>query len=244
MVALVASYGRASTRSHREYTRCSEKCSIWRQFALSFPARALNCAPLSLPHRGVRHRRNGNSGFMRRCAGLSVLAVAVALVIPGASSSAGAGVPDASASAASPAPTWRWPLPAPHVLARTYIAPENPYGAGHRGIDIVSAHSAVDVRVASPASGTVHYVGFVVDRPVVSIDHGGGVLSSFEPVASTLRKGDRVVAGQDIGTLEPGHCANPCLHLGARVNGEYVSPLLFLGGMPRAVLLPTRTLTG
>ena len=52
MVALVASYGRASTRSHREYTRCSEKCSIWRQFVLSFPARALNCS--ARPREGQR----------------------------------------------------------------------------------------------------------------------------------------------------------------------------------------------
>jgi murein DD-endopeptidase MepM/ murein hydrolase activator NlpD len=142
------------------------------------------------------------------------------------------------------------------VLARNYIAPESPYGPGHRGIDIlappgsgVGSASTPDfagggVPVTAPAAGVVHFVGFVVDRPVVSIDHGGGVLSSFEPVASELRKGDRVTAGQTIGTLEPGHCARLCLHLGARVGGEYVSPLMFLGGMPRAVLLPTRALPG
>jgi murein DD-endopeptidase MepM/ murein hydrolase activator NlpD len=138
-------------------------------------------------------------------------------------------------------PTWRWPLPAPHAVARQYIAPANPYGQGHRGIDLSAAgRGESEEVVTSPASGIVHYVGFVVDRPVVSIDHGSGVLSSFEPVASTLEKGQRVNAGQSIGTLQPGHCTVPCLHLGARVNGEYVSPLLFLGGIPRAVLLPTR----
>ncbi|MGV8969667.1 MAG: M23 family metallopeptidase [Microbacteriaceae bacterium] len=146
--------------------------------------------------------------------------------------------------AKSAAASWRWPLPPPHALARVYLAPETPYTAGHRGIDIVAPDAARDplgeIPVTAPASGIVHFVGFVVDRPVVSIDHGSGVLSSFEPVASTLKKGQRVSAGASIGTLLPGHCTTPCLHLGARLNGEYVSPLLFLGGLPRAVLLPTR----
>jgi hypothetical protein len=28
------------------------------------------------------------------------------------------------------------------------------------------------------------------------------------------------------------------VHFGVRIDGEYVSPFLFLGGIPRAVLLP------
>jgi hypothetical protein len=94
--------------------------------------------------------------------------------------------------------------------------------------------------VTAPAAGTVHFAGFVVDRPVLSILHPGGVISSFEPVTTTLAIGDAVRAGQEIGTLEMGHCSRPCLHLGVRIDGGYVSPLLFLGGVPRAVLLPTR----
>ena len=42
--------------------------------------------------------------------------------------------------------------------------------------------------------------------------------------------------GQAIGSCEPA-LRHPCLHLGVRVDGAYVSPLLFLGGQPRAVLL-------
>lgn len=130
---------------------------------------------------------------------------------------------------------WAWPVAAPHPIARTYLAPATPYGAGHRGIDIRSAGT----EVRAPADGVVHFAGVVVDRPVLSIDHGGGVLSSYEPVETTLRRGDVVRRGQVIGTLLAGHCASgTCLHFGVRVNGEYVSPLLFLGGQPRAVLLP------
>jgi murein DD-endopeptidase MepM/ murein hydrolase activator NlpD len=108
--------------------------------------------------------------------------------------------------------------------------------AGQRGIDI-RASPAAEVR--APADGVVHFAGVVVDRPVLSIDHGGGVLSSYEPVETTLHKGDVVRRGQVIGTLAAGHCASrACLHFGVRIAGEYVSPLLFLGGQPRAVLLP------
>jgi murein DD-endopeptidase MepM/ murein hydrolase activator NlpD len=84
----------------------------------------------------------------------------------------------------------------------------------------------------------VHFAGFVVDRPVISIRHAGGVLSSFEPVEPTVATSDRVAQGDVIGTLLPGHCSSPCLHLGARIDGEYVNPLLFLGGLEHAVLYP------
>ena len=148
----------------------------------------------------------------------------------------------ATGSAANAAAAWDWPLPEPHTLLRPYIAPETPYSAGHRGIDI-EAHATAEETpqvVTAPAAGTVHFAGFVVDRPVLSIRHPGGVVSSFEPVTTTLAIGDVVMAGQEIGTLEAGHCSSQCLHLGVRIDGGYVSPLLFLGGVPRAVLLPTR----
>ena len=141
------------------------------------------------------------------------------------------------AALAAAAALWAWPIAAPHPIARPYLAPATPYAAGHRGIDIRATAGA---EVRAPADGVVHFAGVVVDRPVLSIDHGGGVLSSYEPVETELRAGDVVRRGQTIGTLQAGgHCAtDACLHLGVRLHGEYVSPLLFLGGQPRAVLLP------
>jgi len=130
---------------------------------------------------------------------------------------------------------WAWPVPAPHTLARPYVAPATPYSAGHRSIDI---RSSAGVEVRAPAAGVVHFAGFVVDRPVLSIRHAGGVISSFEPVDPLVSTGDRVARGEVIGILLPGHCAAPCLHLGARVDGAYVNPLLFLGGLEHAVLYP------
>ena len=132
--------------------------------------------------------------------------------------------------------TWRWPVDPPRSIARPFIPPPTPYAAGHRGIDIRAPAGTL----YAPASGVVHFAGVVVDRPVLSIDHGGGVISSYEPVLTTLVEGDAVTRGDVIGTVLPGHCASVCVHLGVRVDGQYVSPLRFLGGIPRAILLPTR----
>lgn len=143
------------------------------------------------------------------------------------------------APAAAVTARWGWPLAAPHAITRGFVAPATPYGSGHRGIDIagVTGHD-----VTASADGVVHFVGWVVDRPVVSVRHPDGLISSFEPVASALTAGELVVRGQVIGVLQEGHCPHACLHFGVRRYGEYVSPLLFLGGVPRSVLLPTRPL--
>jgi murein DD-endopeptidase MepM/ murein hydrolase activator NlpD len=146
-----------------------------------------------------------------------------------------------TAAVADPPPVtgarWSWPVGRPHALVRPFVAPATQYGSGHRGIDIRAPAGSV---VRAPADGVVHFAGFVVDRPVLSISHAGGVLSSFEPVDATVAAGDHVRRGQVVGVLLAGHCSSSCLHLGARIGGQYVNPLLFLGEVPRAVLLPVR----
>ena len=149
-------------------------------------------------------------------------------------------MPHAAALALLPllvvAPPWDWPVDPPHSIVRPYLAPETPYAAGHRGVDLAAPGGAI----YAPADGVVHFAGTVVDRPVLSIEQAGGVLTSFEPVVTELVTGDTVERGQVIGAVVPGHCASACLHFGVRVGGEYVSPLRWLGGAERAVLLPTR----
>ena len=149
----------------------------------------------------------------------------------------------ATQARAAIADTWSWPIAQPWHIERAYLAPPTPYGIGHRGIDLTAS---LGTPVFAPADGTVLFVGTVVDRGVISIDHGPAtqtttpsVMSSFEPVIATVVAGDRVAAGDVIGHVSEGmHCA--CLHLGARINGEYVSPLAFLSAIDRAVLLPWR----
>src|SRR5690606_31996405 len=124
-------------------------------------------------------------------------------------------------------------------IVRPFVAPATPYASGHRGIDIRGTAGAA---VVAPADGVVHFSGFVVDRPVLSIRHPGGLISSYEPVTSELVAGTVVHRGDTIGALQSGHGGAPCLHFGVRLHGDYVSPLLYLGGIPRSVLLPTRRL--
>jgi murein DD-endopeptidase MepM/ murein hydrolase activator NlpD len=144
-----------------------------------------------------------------------------------------ANVPVAKVTAAR----WDWPVAPPRTIVRPFIAPESEYGPGHRGIDIASTAGA-DIR--SPADGVVHFSGMVAGRPVLSIEHDGALISSFEPVMSELTAGTPVQRGELVGQLAPGHCDRVCVHFGVRLHGQYVSPLNYLGGVARSILLPTR----
>lgn len=142
---------------------------------------------------------------------------------------------DANLKRTASGPQWQWPLENVQLI-QEFVAPETRYSSGHRGIDL--AAQAGDNMVA-PAKGVVAFVGVVVDRPVLTIDHGHGVLSSYEPVSAIVSVGENVSAGQRAGVVDRGaHCSESCVHVGVRVNGSYVSPLLFFDRVAPAVLLP------
>ncbi|MGJ9374034.1 M23 family metallopeptidase [Nesterenkonia sp. CF4.4] len=141
----------------------------------------------------------------------------------------------------SPSPSaarvlWQPPVAAEEL--RSFARPPSPWGSGHRGVDLGPLGDAASIR--APTDGEVSFVGIVVDRPVLSIRHGDGYLSSFEPVESPLKFGDRVTAGDPVGTVASGarHCATPCLHWGVRLYGEYINPLTLTGDVEPSVLLP------
>ncbi|MHA7986859.1 peptidoglycan DD-metalloendopeptidase family protein [Rathayibacter sp. CAU 1779] len=147
---------------------------------------------------------------------------------------------DATASRPSTpsAETWVWPFPGPHTVARGFEAPASRYAAGHRGIDLPADPGQV---VRAPAGGAVRFSGVVVDRPTVTIATGSGILISIEPVTTAFVAGESVARGAVLAVVATGgHCSQSCVHLGVRVAGQYVSPLRFFGGVPRAVLLPIR----
>jgi murein DD-endopeptidase MepM/ murein hydrolase activator NlpD len=133
-------------------------------------------------------------------------------------------------------PPWSWPLEPEPRVTRHFLPPPEPWKAGHRGVDL-AAGTGVEVR--SPADGTVTFVGMVAGRPVLSIGHAGGLLSSFEPVTSALTKGTKVQRGQAVGTIAgPPHCPFPCIHWGVRLSGTYVNPLAYVTNRGPSVLLP------
>ncbi|WP_136043836.1 MULTISPECIES: murein hydrolase activator EnvC family protein [unclassified Microbacterium] len=145
---------------------------------------------------------------------------------------------DASATSGDPAelPRWRWPLTGVKAVVEPFRAPAHEYGAGHRGVDLASS---IDAPVTAPADGTVAVRGTVVDRPLLTIQHADGLVSTFEPLRTTLDPGDAVSAGQEIGFVDlGGHSPAGALHLGVRRDGNYINPMLLFGSVPRAVLLP------
>lgn len=164
-----------------------------------------------------------------------IMATATAVAVAGVPAS---GAPAVGASAAAPAPSgWDWPLSPKPAVARNFDPPAKPWLSGHRGVDL--AAGAVNAAVLSPEAGTVSFVGTVVDRPVITIDHGNGLRSSFEPVRSHLAQGTPVGKGEFIGAVEAGHCGrDPCLHWGVRRGEEYLNPLSFVTDLRPSVLLP------
>jgi murein DD-endopeptidase MepM/ murein hydrolase activator NlpD len=124
----------------------------------------------------------------------------------------------------SPADVFAPPLPL-DVLVE-FRAPATRYGPGHRGVDLAAADGAT---VLAAADGTVVHAGPVAGRGVVSIEHRGGVRTTYEPVRALVEAGEQVTRGQPIGILQAGHAScvpAVCLHLGARLPDRiYLDPL-------------------
>jgi murein DD-endopeptidase MepM/ murein hydrolase activator NlpD len=119
---------------------------------------------------------------------------------------------------------------------RGFDPPPHRYGRGHRGIDLAGVPG---LPVLAAASATVVFAGPVAGRPVVSIQHGGGLRTTYEPVLAVVSAGDVVAAGQRIGTLAAGHpgCGMAaCLHWGLRRGDEYLDPLQLLAPGPLRLL--------
>ncbi len=131
---------------------------------------------------------------------------------------------------------WIAPLPEPFTVTKAFQPPDNPYGAGHRGVDI-AATAGQDVRAAG--TGTVVYAGALAGRGVVSIQHADGLRTTYEPLSAAVSAGVSVSAGQVIGTVDAGHpgCPIPaCLHWGLTRGDSYFDPLLLLSTGPVRLL--------
>ncbi len=140
------------------------------------------------------------------------------------------GVPSAAMSSAAPGGDFDWPLrPRPEVV-RAFDKPEHDWLPGHRGVDLAASQGQA---VLSAGDGIVVFAGTVAGKPVVSIDHPGGLRTTYEPVTASIPVGRRLTRGDPIGLLEPGHpTCSPCLHWGARRNREYLDPLGLLHRTP------------
>ncbi|MFL6182928.1 MAG: murein hydrolase activator EnvC family protein [Actinomycetes bacterium] len=156
-------------------------------------------------------------------ASLTVLAVPTMIT-----TEVGPAADDRARTQSAPPDEGQWPVP-PTAIVTEFEDPE-PYAAGHRGIDLAATVGQV---VSASRTGTVTVAGQVAGRPVVVVQHRGVTRTTYLPVIPIVRVGDRVQAGDPIGTVAGfGHClATTCLHWGARRGDEYIDP--------RSLLAPT-----
>jgi murein DD-endopeptidase MepM/ murein hydrolase activator NlpD len=137
---------------------------------------------------------------------------------------------------------WQAPFDSPHRLVRPYLQPASDYSAGHRGVDY---EVELDEPLFAPADGVIAVSKVIVNRGVLAIKHGAGLVSELEPACSDLSVGASVLKGQVIGWACPAevdyaqHCpADSCVHFSLRFEGKYLSPLALIGGLNPSRLLP------
>lgn len=134
-------------------------------------------------------------------------------------------VPAVPGLPSAPEPGFTWPLtPVPQVT-KQFDAPDSDYGPGHRGVDLAAAPGQ---QVLAAGPGVVVFAGQVAGQGVVSVDHDGGLRTTYEPVTPLVAAGTQVSRGQPVATLNPGHPGCPataCLHWGVRRGDEYLNPL-------------------
>ncbi|MFI7666423.1 M23 family metallopeptidase [Nocardia sp. NPDC049526] len=139
---------------------------------------------------------------------------------------------------AAPHGEFSWPLQPRPVVERKFDKPAQDWLPGHRGVDLAGTNGQA---VLAAGDGIVVFAVTVAGKPVVSIDHPGGLRTTYEPVQAEVSVGTRVGRGTRVGTLEAGHegcAAAACLHWGARreTSGhsrrEYIDPLGLLHPTP------------
>ncbi len=129
------------------------------------------------------------------------------------------------------------PLPGPVV--RGFDPPDQPWLAGHRGVDLLGT---VGAGVVAAMAGRVTYAGTLAGRGVVVVSHGS-LRTTYLPVTPTVAVGSQVGTDQQIGRLAGGHgCpGGTCLHWGLKRGDTYLDPLSLLDAGPVRLLPATAT---
>lgn len=132
------------------------------------------------------------------------------------------------AAAIAPAAGRPFIPPVEAELIRGYEPAAHRYGPGHRGIDY---SVPVGTPVRASAEGEVSFAGSVGHGLYVTIQHAGGIATTYSFLSEVLvSRGEQVGQGRVIGLSGEGHSDGPdALHFGAKLNGEYIDPMLLLG---------------
>ena len=151
---------------------------------------------------------------------------------------------DDAAPAARPAPAapaglpglphWQAPMERMRVSAFFGIL-HAPTGRLHGGMDFAAP---AGTRIAAPADGVViastnRYAGEDKWGELVIIEHAGGLRSLYAHMDKRMvKQGERVAAGQQIGTSgASGKATGPHLHMEVSRNGDNIDPQVLLGNL-------------
>ena len=123
--------------------------------------------------------------------------------------------------------TWLIP-PVDGPIVRPFEAPHSGYSAGHRGVDFAS-DAGTAVRAAGP--GVVMFADRVGPLGAVTIDHGGGLVTTYSSITEiSVARGQEVRAGTWVGRVDRSHPgAEGGVHFGVKQEGAYVDPEDHLG---------------
>lgn len=145
-------------------------------------------------------------------------------------------VPTAAAPESPPGVNHLRPVPGA-VLVPADI-PEQNWLPGHRGVDLDAAAGAP---VRASAAGRVRFAGVVAGTPTVSVDHGNGLRTTYEPVLAQVSAGEQLGRGEVLGVLADHDSLpetarrDPGLHWGAVLGPpaedaeRYIDPMTLLG---------------
>ena len=135
-------------------------------------------------------------------------------------------------------PGAQFSVPLYGTLVKTYDAPlDNPYAAGHRA-DNIAAPIGTEVRAS--ADGVVSFAGNVAGNLSVTVDHAGGIQTTYSYLGKIVaKKNQHVLRGDVVGTVGPGHDSSlpPNVQLSARRNGVYFDVLSLYVGSSYADLI-------
>ncbi|RSX52273.1 M23 family metallopeptidase [Bifidobacterium callimiconis] len=110
-----------------------------------------------------------------------------------------------------------WPIMVegnPNLVQR-FDNPPKPWLAGHRGLDLQASSGT---ELFSPSSGILTFAGQVGGKNVLTIDHGDGISTTYEPATTMLPVGTILRKGESFGRVDghSDHCDGNCLHWGLR----------------------------
>lgn len=133
--------------------------------------------------------------------------------------------PTARSAAAGEPPTTRYVPPVDAPVVDAFRPPEQPWGAGNRGLKYATDPGTA---VRATADGEVVFAGAVAGALHVTVRHRDGLRTSYSFLATVdVRVGQQVAQGDTLGT------SGVLLHLGARSGDAYLDPASLFEDEPR-----------